>query len=64
MGWMFQPIHGCYSLRNPGKLPDLLGYQVLIVEARMEHEGDGWLGYDCHFRQMAVAVPTTIWAKI
>ena len=52
------------ALKNPGKLPDLLGYQVLIVEARMEHEGDGWLGYDCRFRQMAAAVPTTVWAKI
>ena len=52
------------ALKNPGKLPDLLGYQVLIVEARMEHEGDRWLGYDCRFRQMAAAVPTTTWAKI
>ena len=52
------------ALKNPGKLPDLLGYQVLIVEARMEHEGDGWLGYDHRFRQMAAAVPTTTWAKI
>ena len=52
------------ALKNPGKLPDLLGYQVLIVEARMEHEGDGWLGYDRRFRQMATAVPATTWAKI
>ena len=37
------------AFKNPGKLPDLLGYQVLIVEARMEHKGDGWLGYDHRF---------------
>ena len=52
------------ALKHPGKLPDLLGYQVLIVEARMEYEGDGWLGYDRRFRQMAAAVPTTTWARI
>ena len=30
----------------------------------MEHEGDGWLGYDCRFRQVAAAVPSTTWARI
>ena len=30
----------------------------------MEHEGDGWLGYDRHFRQVAAAVPSTTWARI
>ena len=29
----------------------------------MKREGDGWLGYDHHFRQMAAAVSTTAWAK-
>ena len=47
------------ALKYPARLPDLLGYQVLIVETTMEHEGDGWLGYDRRFRQMAVALPHT-----
>ena len=34
------------ALKDPARLLDLLGYQVLIVEARMEHVGDEWLGYD------------------
>ena len=51
-------------MEDPARIPDLLGYQVLIVEARMEYEGNGWLGYDRRFRLMAAAVPGTIWAKI
>ena len=30
----------------------------------MEYEGDGWLGYDCRFRQTAAATPDITWAKI
>lgn len=61
----------CYSIymavvaaKDPQKLPDRLGYQVLIIEARMEYEGDGWLGYDRRFRQRAAATPETVWARI
>ena len=52
----------CYSIymavrlqKYPDKVQDMLGYQALIVEARMEYEGDGWLGYDRRFRQTAAA---------
>ncbi len=31
---------------KPERVQDLLGYQALILEARMEYDGDGWLGYD------------------
>ena len=61
----------CYSIymavraqKHPDKVHDMLGYQALIVEARMEYEGDGWLGYDRRFRQTAAASPDTPWAKI
>ena len=40
------------------------GYQALILEARMEYDGDGWLGYDRRFRQRAAANPDTTWARI
>ena len=52
------------ALKYPERLPNLLGYQVLIVAARMEHEGDGWLGYDHRFRQVAAAVLSTTRARI
>ena len=48
----------------PNKIQDMLGYQTLIVEARMEYEGDGWLGYDRRFRQTAATSPDTPWSKI
>ena len=50
--------------KRPEWVPDLLGYQALILEARMEYVGDGWLGYDRRFRQRAAANPDTIWARL
>ena len=41
----------------PQKIPDLLTYQMLIIEASMMYEGNAWLGYDCRFKQAAAANP-------
>ena len=46
-----------FTLKYPEKTQDMLGYLILIIEARMEYEGDGWLGYDHWFRQDAAALP-------
>ena len=61
----------CFSIftavrtqKYPEKIQDMLGYLALIIEARMEYEGDGWLGYDRWFRQNAAASPDAIWARI
>ena len=61
----------CYSIymavrlqKYPDKAQDMLGYQTLIVEACMEYQGEGWLGYDRRFRQMAAASQDIPWAKI
>lgn len=61
----------CYGIymavltkKAPDRIQDLLGYQGLILEARMEYAGDGWLGYDRKFRQRAAANPDTVWARI
>ena len=53
-----------YSDKHPQKIKDLLGYQALIVEARMEYDGETWLAYDRRFRQTVAATPDTMWAKI
>ena len=50
--------------KDPDKIQDMLGYQTLIVEARMEYEGEGWLGYDRRFRQNAAATTESCWSKI
>ena len=47
----------------PEKIPDLLAYQMLIVEASMVYEGNAWLGYDRRFRQAAAANPHMQWSK-
>ena len=55
----------CFSLyvailsrSAPHRVPDLLSYQALIIEAQMEYPGDHWLGYDRRFRQRAAV---TLW---
>ena len=47
----------------PGRIPDLLAYQMLIIEASMVYEGNAWLGYDRRFRQAAAATPHMQWSK-
>ena len=34
---------------QPDRIPDLLGYQSLIIKAHLEYAGDGWIGYDKDF---------------
>ena len=50
--------------KHPDRIQDLLGYQILIVEACMEYNCEAWLGYDRRFRQNAAVSPGTVWAKI
>ena len=50
--------------KDPARVQDLLGYQSLIVEAKMEYQGDGWLGYDRRFRQRAAADLGKPWSVI
>ena len=61
----------CYSIyvavvteKIPEKIKDLLGYQALIIQVKMENEGDAWLGYDCRFRQIAASKPNLAWAQL
>ena len=48
---------------HPGRIPDLLGYQHLILEAHLEYSGDGWAVYDRRFRQIAATLPGSLWAR-
>ena len=52
------------SRKQPGRIPDLLAYETLIIEAHMEYSGDAWLGYDIRFRQCAATDTTKNWAII
>ena len=45
------------SRRNHQKIPEMLAYLTLIIEAHMQYAGDAWLGYDRRFRHRAAADP-------
>ena len=49
---------------QPERAQDLLGYQAVIVDARMRYEGRGWLNYDRRFRQAAAADPIRKWSSL
>ena len=50
------------SRKQLQRVPEMLGYLILILEAQMENAGDGWLGYDGHFRMAVAGNPTIKWA--
>lgn len=49
--------------KQPHRIQDLLSYQTLIIEASLEYQGDGWMGYDRRFRQRAATTPSLAWAN-
>lgn len=52
------------SKNHPERVPDLLAYQSLIIDAHREYKGDYWSGYDRRFRQRAAATQSIQWASI
>ena len=50
--------------KHPDRVPDLLGYQSLIIDSSIQYEGDSWIGYDRRFRLSAAANSTKIWASL
>ena len=52
------------SKKQPQRVPEMLGYLILILEAHTENAGDGWLGYDRRFRMAAAGNPSINWAAI
>jgi len=49
--------------KRPNCIPDLMGYQSLIIDAALEYKGDSWAGYDRRFRQQAASNPQTSWSS-
>jgi len=48
---------------KPDRIPDLLGYQHLILEAHLQYSGEGWAVYDRRFRQIAASRSGMPWAQ-
>ena len=49
---------------QPERVPDLMGYQILILEASNEYQNNRWLAYDRRFRQQAASQPSCKWSII
>ena len=52
------------TLEYPDWIPDLLGYQSLIIKVHLEYEDDNWLAYDRQFCLSAAANHNIVWAHI
>ena len=52
------------SQKKPGKIPDLLAYETLIIEGHMEYHRDAWLGYVRWFHQCTATHNTKSWVII
>ena len=50
--------------KQPHRVLDLMGYQILILEASNEYHNDCWLGYDRHFCQQATSQPHCKWSNV
>ena len=64
MDQMLLHLHGSGFKENHHKIPEMLAYLTLIIEAHIEYAGNAWLGYDRRFRQRAAADPGMSWAMI
>ncbi len=61
----------CFSLyvavvaaKQPGKVADLMAYQVLITKASQSYRWPSWLVYDQSFRQEMAGKKGQTWAKV
>ena len=43
--------------KQPQRVPDLMGYQILMLEASIEYQNNCWLAYDRQFQQQAASQP-------
>ena len=52
------------SRSQPERVPDMLAYQALIIQAQMEYQGDSWLSYDRTFRLRAASKRNLDWSAV
>ena len=52
------------SLKEPHRIPDLIGYQNLIVQSSIDSHEGRWIIYDRHFRLKASATTIQEWSAI
>ena len=52
------------SRKTLERVPDLLSYQTLILDAQREYLGDHWIGYNRRFRLRAETTQSKKWSKV
>ena len=52
------------SRKQPGRIYNLLAYEILIIEAHMKYSGDGWLGDDVWFLHCTATDTTNNWVIV
>ena len=50
--------------KQPQRVPHLMGYQILMLEASNKYQSDCWLGYYRNFRQQAASLPNFTWSNM
>ena len=50
--------------KQPKCVPDLMGYQILMLEASNEYHNNRWMAYDQRFQQQAASQPSCKWSSI
>jgi len=50
--------------REPHRIPDLMGYQILIIDTSNKYRNNGWLAYNRRFHQQAAFRPQCKWSNI
>ena len=48
-------VYVSVARKQPQRVPNLMGYQVLILEASSEYKNDCWMAYDRRFCQDATS---------
>jgi len=63
--WL-QAIAGYVSViskKQTQRVPDLMGYQILMLEVSNEYQNNRWLAYDRRFHQLAASQPSWKWSN-
>ena len=48
----------------PAEIPEMLAYQLVIIQASQQYDGNYWRAYDTHFRVNAATSGNRLWSRI
>ena len=60
----FSALVGALSTKFPGKVPEFMAYQAVIVKCSRDYEGISWVLYDRAFRQQVAVTKSLNWSRL